>query len=285
MALFLLMGSILMSSLNVAPSQPFLQIWHSGVPNGWRRNDVEGSERDVKQNFLIVKNVSKPTLQLFVAKHPIPDAPTVIVCPGGGYSIEAIEHEGWEIAERLNQSGINSAVLKYRLPNRESDHPLAIAPLQDAQRSIRVLRSHAKEYGLDPKKIGILGFSAGGNLAALASNAPEAAYSPVDPTDTFSPLPNFTVLIYPAYLAKDGTTEMTAELHVTKETPPAFIVQTMDDPIHAENAIAYALACKAVRVPAELHLWAKGGHGYGLRTKEAGLRTWPDLLVDWLSRL
>ena len=162
---------------------PLLDVWPSNPPDGWTRHDQEKSEVDQKQNFLIVSQISHPTLELFLAPpsvnlHTMPIAPTVIVCPGGGYYIEAIEHEGWEIAKRLNGAGINAAVLKYRLPNRDSDKPLHKAPLQDAQRAIRLLRSHAEQYHLDPSNIGILGFSAGGHLAAI--NQRLSARDPVD---------------------------------------------------------------------------------------------------------
>jgi acetyl esterase/lipase len=273
-----------MGQLTSSPNNPLLQLWPAGPPNGWKRTDQESSERDSNANFLIVHNVSVPTLQIYKAPHPVADAPTVIVCPGGGYAIEAIEHEGWEIAQRLNDGGINAAVLKYRLPNRDSDHPLALAPLQDAQRAIRLLRFHASEYGFDPHKIGIMGFSAGGHLAALTSNEREGAYPAGDAADAVSARPDFTALIYPAYLDTNGKPELASDIHVTKETPPAFIVMTMDDPIKVESAIAYALACKATGASAELHVWPKGGHGYGLRSKDPGLKTWPDLLVAWLAR-
>ena len=268
---------------------PLLDVWPSNPPDGWTRHDQEKSEVDQKQNFLIVSQISHPTLELFLAPpsvnlHTMPIAPTVIVCPGGGYYIEAIEHEGWEIAKRLNGAGINAAVLKYRLPNRDSDKPLHKAPLQDAQRAIRLLRSHAEQYHLDPSNIGILGFSAGGHLAAMAPNTPDDTYEPIDDADKLSPKPDFTVLIYPAYLCVDKTVELLTDIHVTSATPPAFAVQTMDDPIQVENAMAYAHACKLANVAAELHVWPKGGHGYGLRTKEPGLSTWPDLLIDWIRR-
>jgi acetyl esterase/lipase len=246
---------------------------------------LEITERDEKAGFDLVKNVSKPTLELFLATNAKPHAPTVIVCPGGGYWVEAIEHEGREIAERLNGAGFHAAVLKYRLPNRDVDKPLHKAPLQDAQRAIRLLRSRAGEYKIDPARVGIMGFSAGGHLAAAASNEPSATYARVDAADDQPFKPAFTVLGYPAYLDVGGRPELPSDVRVTKETPPAFVIQTMDDKGLIGSSFAYSIALQRVGVPVELHLFPKGGHGYGLRTKEPGLAGWPDLLIAWLGRL
>jgi len=278
------MTSLLPFLLMALPARPLLDLWPAGPPDGWRRTDQESVERLEKEGFALVKNVSHPTLEVYQAAHPKPHAPTVIVCPGGGYYIEAFEHEGTEIAERLNKDGFNAAVLKYRLPNRDADKPLHKAPLQDAQRAIRLLRSHAAEYGFDPAKIGIMGFSAGGHLAAATSNAPTATYAAGDSADSLSCLPAFTVLVYPAYLQNEMKPEMPADVVVTAHTPPAFVVQAMDDNPHVVSALSYALACQKVGAPVELHLYPKGGHGYGIRTKEPGLSGWMDLLIAWLGR-
>ena len=271
--------------LLMLPAQrPVLDLWPAGPPDGWSRKDREETVRQPGEAFVVVKNVSHPTLEIFRAPRAKPHAPTVIVCPGGGYWIEAIEHEGVEIAERLNAAGIHAAVLKYRLPNREADKPLHKAPLQDAQRAIRLLRAHAAEYRLDPTRIGVMGFSAGGHLAAVASNTPEATYASTDDADRLKSKPDFTVLVYPAYLDTDGKPVLNDTVHLTSAAPPAFVVQTMDDPIHVENAFAYALACRTAGTLVELHLFPTGGHGYGLRTKEPGLSGWMDLLVAWTKR-
>ena len=266
-------------------THPTLPLWPHGNPDGWTRSDKESSEMDTKSDFLIVKNVSEPTLTIFKSKSARPNAPTVIICPGGGYYVEAIEHEGWEIAQRLNLAGIHAAVLKYRLPNREADHPLHKAPLQDAQRAVRLLRSEASQYGINPDRVGIMGFSAGGHLAAITSVTKLATYKAQDDVDKLNSAPAFTVLIYPAYLNWDGTVQLREEFKVESGAPPAFIVQAMDDPIPIEGALAYTHACHEQKVPVELHLFSKGGHGYGLRTHEPGLSDWPDLLIAWLGRL
>jgi acetyl esterase/lipase len=266
-------------------SRPIVSLWPSGNPNGWTRSDTESIEKSPDADFQIVKGVSHPTLEIFLSTNAKPDAPFVIVCPGGGYYIEAIEHEGWEIATRLNTAGINAAVLKYRLPNRDQDHPLHKVALEDAQRAIRIVRARAASWKLKPRLVGIMGFSAGGHAAAVTSTAKEASYAPQDAADDTTPHPDFTVLIYPAYLNVEGTLNLADAVSVSKKTPPAFIVQAMDDPIPIEGALAYTHACHLAGVPVELHLFPKGGHGYGLRSREPGLVTWPDLLIAWINRL
>ena len=281
--LFFVAPLIYLSALMQRPSNPILKLWQSGNPSGWSRSDKETSERDKSGDLLLVKSVSEPTLEIFRAKGTKPGTPTVLILPGGGYYVEAIEHEGWEIATRLNLAGIHAAVLKYRLPNHDSDKPLHKVVVQDAQRALRLLRSKAKEYGFTPNRIGILGFSAGGHASAITSTARSESYAPIDDVDKLSFRPDFTVLIYPAYLNVEGTTKLSEGLVVDSATPPAFIVQAMDDPIPIEGALAYTEACHANKVPVELHLFPKGGHGYGLRTQVPGLKTWPDLLIAWLQ--
>lgn len=279
------MAPLLAAVMFMALPRPILDLWPAGNPDGWSRTDQEVTERDEKAGFDLVKNVSKPTLELFLSAVAKPHAPTVIVCPGGGYYVEAIEHEGREIAERLNREGFHAAVLKYRLPNRDADKPLHKAPLQDAQRAIQLLRARAEEYKIDRARIGIMGFSAGGHLAAAASTAKQATYTLDDEIEAWSFKPAFTVLVYPAYLDIEGRPELPSDITVDKETPPAFVVQTMDDRKLVPSSFAYALALQRAEVPVELHLFPTGGHGYGLRTKEPGIAGWMDLLIAWLGRL
>jgi acetyl esterase/lipase len=274
-----------MASSAQTQSRPIVNLWPNGNPDGWARSDKESSEKSADSDLLLVKGVSTPTLEVFRSKSAKPDAPTVMICPGGGYYIEAIEHEGWEIATRLNLAGIHAAVLKYRLPNHDHDKPLHKVVLQDTQRAIRLLRSRAKEFGISSDRIGILGFSAGGHAAAVTSTAPDSTYTAQDSADRLNPRPDFTILIYPAYLNQEGTMQLADSIVVDGKTPPAFIVQAMDDPIPIEGSLAYTHACHVAKVPVELHLFPKGGHGYGLRTHEPGLKTWPDLLIAWLDRL
>jgi acetyl esterase/lipase len=208
----------------------------------------------------------------------------VLVCPGGGYNILAMDLEGTEIAEWLNSAGVTACVLKYRVPAREQRERYA-APLQDAQRAMGLIRQKAKDLGIDPKKVGVMGFSAGAHLSAVLSNhKDERTYSVVDDADQLSTRPDFVMLIYPAYLAnKQGV--VSPELTISSNTPPTLIVQTQDDSIPVEGALAYYAALKALKVPVEMHLYGKGGHGYGMRPSENAVSDWPKLAERWFRSI
>lgn len=241
------------------------------------------SKSDPKKEVIRLGNVSKPTITIF---QPAPDKATgaaVIVCPGGGYNILAYDLEGTEVCEWLNSIGVTGILLKYRVPGRGGER--YTASLQDAQRAMGIVRSRAKDWKLDPKRIGILGFSAGGHLSAAAStNFETRTYPPVDEADKVSCRPDFTILIYPAYLiVKNDVTQLAPEIKVNANTPPAFIVMTQDDPVKVENAYGYGLALKNAKVEAELHLYPTGGHGYGLRPSPKAVSGWPQPAADWLK--
>ena len=231
-------------------------------------------------------NVTKPAITIF---HPPADKDTgaaVVVCPGGGYSILAYDLEGTEICNWLNSVGVTGVLLKYRVPSRKGLEKHTAA-LQDAQRAIGMVRHNAKEWNIDPKRIGVLGFSAGGHLsAAVSTNYETRTYPAIDDADKESCRPDFAVLIYPAYLtAKGDLTKIAPELTVTKDTPPTILVQTEDDPIKVENVYTYALALKAAKVPVEVHTYPKGGHGYGLRPSPNLVSTWPARVADWMGAM
>ena len=194
----------------------------------------------------------------------------MLVFPGGGYNILALDLEGTEICEWLNTLGVTAVLVKYRVPAR-AGQPRYAAPLQDAQRAIGMVRQRAGELGLDVKRIGVLGFSAGGHLAAAAStNFGSRTYDAVDAADTVSCRPDFTVLIYPAYLTvKEQGDKVAPELKVTGDTPPTFLVQTEDDGVRVETSLFYYAALRNAKVPAEMHLYPTGGHGYGLRPRKS----------------
>ena len=259
-----------------------IALWPGTAPGD--KGDI-GEEKDTSQGTGIIRlaNVSKPTITLFRPAGEKNTGAAVIVCPGGGYNILAYDLEGTEVCDWLNSIGVTGVLLKYRVPGRGGQR--YTAPLQDAQRAIGMVRSRAADWGIDPKRIGILGFSAGGHLAATASNTFDSrTYPPVDDTDKASCRPDFTILIYPAYLTeKDETTKLAPEIKVTKQTPPAFITMTADDPVHVENAYAYGLALKRAGVSAELHIYPKGGHGYGLRPSENAVSHWPDRAGEWMK--
>jgi len=229
-------------------------------------------------------NVSTPTVTVYRPEPDRANGTAIVVCPGGGYHILAWDLEGTEVCEWLKGLGVTAVLLKYRVPGRGAQRHTA--SLQDAQRALGLVRHRAREWNLDPQRIGILGFSAGGHLAAAASNQFETrSYPPLDDADRTSCRPDFTVLIYPAYLVvKENPSKLAPEIAVSAATPPAFMVMTQDDQIGVENVFTYGLALKAVKVPFEAHVYPKGGHGYGLRPSAHAVSTWPQRAEEWLAR-
>ena len=209
-----------------------------------------------------------------------PNAPLIIVCPGGGYGILAEEHEGAEVARRLNAAGVGAVVLRYRVPRRSNDQPWVV-PVLDARRTLELVRAHAAEWNADPKKIGILGFSAGGNLAARVAYSPAAADVP---------RPDFAVMVYPAYLFEkdkpDSVLRDGPDGVVPPKGPkpvPAFFAHSADDPYPAEGSMALAAKLKSLGGSAEVHVWSKGGHGWGASDRCLAAKEWTNLLVAWMK--
>lgn len=264
-----------------------IPLWPRGAPG--EKGNI-GPEKDMTKatdNLIAGRpvirlgNVSEPTMTIYPTAKP---GPAVVVFPGGGYTILAMDLEGTEVCEWLNSIGVTGILLKYRVPARKGLEKHGAA-LQDAQRALGLVRSHAKEWNLDPHRIGILGFSAGGHLSAMASTAYEKrSYPVVDEADQESCRPDFAVLIYPAWLVVKGdATKLAPEFTVTPTTSPAFIVMTQDDPIKVECAVGYGLALRNAQVGVELHLYPKGGHGYGLRPSSLDVTRWPERAAEWLQ--
>lgn len=251
-----------------------VDVWPEGRMPGRGASEPEG-ERPSKDQFHRITNISRPTLTVFPA--PKKGAPAVIVSPGGGYNYVVYDKEGTEVAAWLNSNGITALVLKYRTPkNREG-------ALQDIQRALSLARAHAKEWNVDPKRLGVIGFSAGGNLSAKASTLFEQrSYTAVDAVDRKSCRPDFAVLVYPAYLEQDG--QVAPDLNLKAKIPPTLIVSTEDDQISAGGSKVYHAALDAAKVPNELLLYPTGGHGYGLRS-ERDVRVWPQAALDWLRKV
>jgi len=204
----------------------------------------------------------------------------MLICPGGGYSILAWNHEGTEVAEFLNKQGFAAFVLKYRVPGNQRD-----AAFCDAQRALRFIRAHAKAYNINPHKLGIMGFSAGGHLTVRTSNNfEESLYEPVDEADKLSCRPDFSAPIYPAYLNKKGTFEMLDEFNITEKTPPTFICASETDKNFVDGSLAYYIALKALKVPVEMHLYPTGGHGFGTRKRGGTVDGWLQRLAEWLEQ-
>lgn len=230
-------------------------------------------------------NVYRPTLTLYRARGHNSGA-AVVVFPGGGYQILAIDLEGTEVCTWLNSIGVNCALVKYRVPDT-GPFPKSAAALQDAQRALGLVREHAAEWHIDPHRVGVLGFSAGGHLAAaLSTHFDKRLYHAVDAADTLSCRPDFAVIVYPGYLAlAEKHFELNPDTVPTADTPPTFLVQAEDDPVHVENVIVYFMALKHAKVPAELHVYSQGGHGYGLRRTALPITTWPSRVQDWLHTI
>jgi acetyl esterase/lipase len=246
---------------------------------------IEKSKDPVKQDRRIF-NVSIPTITLYRPASTSTNAPVpaVVICPGGAYGGLAFDIEGSDVARWLNSLGIAGVVLKYRVPMAKDDGKHRL-PLQDAQRALSLVRSRAAEWNLDPQRIGVMGFSAGGHLAVNACNHHECrAYDAFDAVDQASCRPDFAILVYPAYLAlKSPGPDLYPEIKVTSNTPPTFLVHAEDDPISVENSLFYYLALKEANVPAQMVLYAKGGHGYGLGVRGGPVAGWPNACRLWME--
>lgn len=230
-----------------------------------------------------ISYVGRPSLEVHRAADP--NGAAVIIAPGGGYNALAFDKEGTEVADWLNSIGVTGIVLKYRVPRRERDTPNEPppGPLQDAQRALSIVRSRAAEWGIDPARIGLLGFSAGGSLAARAATGfGQRTYPEVDDADRASCRPDFVVLVYPAYLTTPDGLALRPELPVTSEAPPMFLAHANDDRVSPENSAELYLALKRAGVPAELHIYESGGHGFGLRPNDRPSSTWPARCEQWM---
>jgi acetyl esterase/lipase len=267
-----------------------LDVWPGKAPGEVGTVGAETARKapvlDRTSMFLGVKNVSKPTLTVFRPAAAKNTGVAVLIFPGGGYTFLAWDLEGEDVARWLNTLGVTAAVLKYRVPRREGTprKKTPIQPLMDAQRAISLVRRQAAEWGLDPKRIGVMGFSAGGHLAAAtATNFDRRAYDKIDAADDTSCRPDFAVMIYPDFLViKRGTCELAPEIRITPQTAPCFFAQASDDPVGPEQSVAMYLGLRRAGVPAEMHIYGSGGHGYGVRATGRPVATWPKRCEEWL---
>jgi len=261
-----------------------VKLWPGKAPGETKELPPEGYQKpkDEKDTIKRLMNVSEPTITIFPAAKDKANGAAVVVAPGGGYSILAIEHEGTQVCEWLQSHGVTGVLLKYRVPKRDNQSPTNLAMLQDAQRAVALTRRHAKEWNIDPDRVGILGFSAGGHLAATTCLTKKRMYAVESEDESVSHLPNFGILVYPAYLA-DNEGKLRPEYEVTKDSPPMCLVHSSDDRLTSENSVSLYLALKKAGVPAELHLYATGGHGYGMRKADQPYATWPDRAADWMK--
>lgn len=230
-------------------------------------------------DIIRLTDVNVPSLAVSLAPDNGKPNPAVLICPGGGYRILAWNLEGTELAEWFNRQGISAFILKYRVPgNRDG-------AFCDAQRAMGLIRSQAQAFNVDPKRLGVMGFSAGAHLAVRTStDFGRRFYAPIDGADSLPSRPDFSLVIYPAYLFREGYT-LAPELPVTPQVPPTFLIQAEDDSPHVDSSLAYCIALKAAKVPVEMHVFPNGGHGYGLRKKGKATDVWPELAAVWLAHV
>jgi len=281
------------------PGHTQIPIWPGVAPDA---QPVAGPEYATAANGLIagkhccvmVERVSQPTMTVYSPEGVNTDV-AVVVFPGGGYIDLAIDLEGTEVCDWLISKGITCVLLKYRVPGegpypkKSGAYPDSPVALEDAQRVLGLTRLHADEWHVDPHKIGVLGFSAGGHLvAAISTNYNKRLYPAIDAADKESCRPDFAVALYPGHLREHTSKdfELNPYVPVTRETPPTFIVQAEDDPVDSiENSLVYYDALRKAGVPTEIHLYAHGGHAFGLRRTYSPVTRWPELLETWLKSI
>jgi acetyl esterase/lipase len=286
-----------------APGHTQLPLWPGTVPDA---QPGAGPEDELTQRqplvggkpWFEVANVARPTITIYSPGERNTGA-AVVVFPGGGYEILAIDLEGTEICDWLTSRGITCVLLKYRVPGsgyyprsapypKSGPYPKSPIALQDAQRALGLVRSRAREWGVDPHRIGVLGFSAGGHLvAAMSTHFKKRLYTPVDAADKESCRPDFGVALYPGHLSLEPRIyELNPDIQVTSETPPTFLLQAEDDPVdRVEHSLVYYAALRKAKVAVEMHLYAHGGHAFGLRRTELPITEWPALVETWLRTI
>lgn len=280
-----------------------LPLWSGEIPNSKKTNELE--KRDTTE-MVRISNVQTPDIAVFLPTKANATGQAVVICPGGGYYILAYDWEGTDFAKWLNSKGIAAIVLKYRLPVSKNHITPHLSPLMDAQRALRLTRYHAKEWNIDTAKVGIMGFSAGGHLASTAgTHFDYGKTSATDAVETFSARPDFMILVYPVITFSQPTmhsgsrgallgqnpdpklvTYYSNELQVQADTPPTFLVHAGDDEVvPVDNSILFYQALRAKKVPAELHIYPTGGHGFSLAIGHGYLQTWTERCADWLKNL
>ena len=280
-----------------------LKLWPDGIPGS--KSDPSYIENITTTDGRVTRclQVVTPDLTVFLPSPEKANGAAVLICPGGGYGVLAFDHEGNAIANWLNDNGIAGIILKYRLPSDKIMTDKSIGPLQDVQEAMRVVRRNAAEWKIDPKKVGVIGFSAGGHLAStISTHYAEKVYEVKDNT---SARPDFSLLIYPVVSFDSVITHMGSrnnliglkpseeqirrfsnELQITADTPPAFLVHSADDPaVPVMNSIGYFKGLQKYKIPVEMHIFQKGGHGYGLAPNGGTQSSWPDLCIKWLKAM
>jgi acetyl esterase/lipase len=281
-----------------APGHTQLPIWPGAAPDARPVDgpEVAGTVVDAAGNkrlvggkpWVYVDKVSQPTMTVYSPQGRNTGA-AVVVFPGGGYNVLAIDLEGTEVCDWLTSKGITCVLLKYRVPcAKVGPYRDCLTALQDAQRTVGLVRFKAAQWQIDPRKIGVLGFSAGGHMvAAISTHFEKRLYPAVDDADKESCRPDFAVSLYPGHLAvREKDFAPNPDIQVTSQTPPTFLLQANDDPVDpVENSLVYYSALRKAGVPAEMHLYVKGGHAFGLRPTELPITRWPQLVETWLAAI
>ena len=290
MRAFLIGAAFCFAATTFAAEPEVIKLWLAGKVPGEKIDigpeKVQEPKAGEKNPVVRIANVVNPTITVYRPEKNIDTGAAIIIAPGGGYSILAWEHEGTQVAEWLQKTGVTGVVLKYRVPRRP-DQPKDQPPsgaLQDAQRAISLVRSKSQAWGIKSDKIGVLGFSAGGHLAAWAStNFDKRSYEPFDAADEASARPDFAVLIYAGgVVSRSSPDQLAPEIRVSKLTPPSFLVHAADDKM--ENSIAYFQALRKNGVQAEVHIYGSGGHGFGMRRIDHPIANWTARCEDWLRK-
>jgi acetyl esterase/lipase len=278
---------ILMSALpSLAKPLPEIPLWAGEVPGEKDQVIAEEVVEDANNDGIFrTSNVSQPTLTLYPAPAENANGAVVIVAPGGGYHILASKHEGTEVCKWLNGIGVTAVLLKYRVPRRknlEKHH----APMQDAQRAVSMVRAHATEWKVDPDRLGFLGFSAGGHLTAAVLTSDGTVSYPKEEVDQYSPVPNFGILVYPAYLkSENDPNALVPEISVDEKTPPSFVVVAHGDHKYVEGSALYYLAMQRAKRECELHIYGKGGHGFGMNQVPQRVAEWTSQAGAWMGEM
>lgn len=280
-----------------------IKLWPDGIPGSITNPSYVEKITTADGRITRCEKVVTPDLTVFLPAQDKANGSAVLICPGGGYSALAFDHEGNAIAKWLNDNGIAGIILKYRLPSDQIMKDKSIGPLQDAQEAMRVIRRNANDWKIDPKKVGVIGFSAGGHLAStLSTHYAEKVY---EVKDNSSARPDFSLLIYPVVSFDTAITHrgsrnnligikpdaeqverFSNELQITAETPPAFLVHSADDKaVPVMNSIGYFRGLQKNNIPVELHVFQKGGHGYGLAPDRGTESSWPDLCIKWMKQI
>jgi acetyl esterase/lipase len=274
---FSLLLLIMITEVSFAQKKDLVHLWPGKVPGEVKEKSAAIIGPSENDNITRISEVTDPAFEVFLPANSVKNGTGVIICPGGGYNILSWDLEGTEIAGWLNKNGYAAFVLQYRVPQKRE------GALQDVQRAMRIIRNDVSRYGIDPKKIGVMGFSAGGSLTARTSTLfNKKTYAPADKADSLSCRPSFAMLIYPAYLDQGPGLSLTPELEISSETPPMFIFQTADDQ-YGNSALVMAQSLRNAKIPVELHLLPAGGHGYGLRPGNIAAETWPGLAEKWMK--